>query len=69
MNDAIEKYGKNLRSTIKTITKEATISKQRLLEAMKNIGMEVQSSIFELILSKMALKSMKLNSLEYTSVI
>jgi CRISPR/Cas system-associated endoribonuclease Cas2 len=69
MNDAIEKYGKNLRSTIKTITKDATISKQRLLEAMKNIGMEVQSSIFELILSKMALKSMKLNSLEYTSVI
>lgn len=42
MNDIIEKYGKNLRSAIKSITKETTISKARLGEAMKCIGMEVE---------------------------
>ena len=45
MNDAIEKYGHNLRSALKAVVKVGTISKAKLTETMKNIGMEVQTPI------------------------
>jgi hypothetical protein len=46
VSDAIEKYGKNLRSALKAVAKTGTVSKGKLLETMKSIGMEVQENVF-----------------------
>jgi hypothetical protein len=46
VNDTIEKYGKNLKSALKTLAKGNTVSKAKLMETMKSIGMDVQANIF-----------------------
>jgi hypothetical protein len=38
VTDTIEKYGKNLRSALNTVVKGETVSKAKLAEVMKGIG-------------------------------
>lgn len=68
VKEVIQRYKTNLKSALKSLTKDTQIPKSKLLEGMKSIGFEASDHILELIIAKIALKSKRLSLLQYTSV-
>ena len=61
----VEKYETNLEPALKATAPKGIVSKKKLIEMFKGLGIEISQDIANYIIGKLAIKSHNLETLEY----